>query len=100
MRGSSPRMTAQGSHPLHKTIHHPLFAGLVEADGELVAVDGGDVAVAEFQVEDAVADAEGGRGAGGFPDECAFDGEGCVLLVRAPGAAPGTTPLPVPPPQG
>jgi hypothetical protein len=37
----------QRSHPLHKTIHHPLLAGLVEGDGELVAVDGGDVAVAE-----------------------------------------------------
>jgi hypothetical protein len=31
-----------------------LLAGLVELDGQLVAVDGGDVAVAEFLVEDAV----------------------------------------------
>jgi hypothetical protein len=36
------------SHPLHKTIHHPLFARVVELDGQLVAVHGGDVAVAEF----------------------------------------------------
>ena len=41
-------MDSTNSHPLHKTIHHPLFAGLVEADGQLVAVHGGDVAVAEF----------------------------------------------------
>jgi hypothetical protein len=32
------------SHPLHKTIHHPLFAGVVELDGQLVAVHGGHVA--------------------------------------------------------
>jgi hypothetical protein len=43
-------------NPLHETIHHALFAGLVEGNGQLVAVDGGDVAVAEFQVENAVAE--------------------------------------------
>ena len=43
------------SHPLHKAIHHPLLPGLVELDGEFVAVDGSDVAIAEFLVEDAVA---------------------------------------------
>ena len=43
------------SRPLHETIHHALLPRLVELDGELVAVDGGDVAVAEFLVEDAVA---------------------------------------------
>src|SRR5262249_39848100 len=63
------------SHPLHETIDHPLLPRLVELDGELVAVDGGDVAVAEFLVEDAVADREVGDGAGGFGDELAFDGE-------------------------
>jgi hypothetical protein len=63
------------SRPLHKTIHHALFAGLVEGDGELVAVDVDDVAVAEFLVEHAVADREGGGGAGGFGDQFAFDGE-------------------------
>ena len=40
-------------------IHHPLFARLVEADGELVAVHGGHVAVAEFLVKHALADREG-----------------------------------------
>ncbi len=63
------------SHPLHKTIHHPLLPGPVELDRQLVAVDGGDVAVAEFLVEDAVAGREGGDGAGGFGDQFAFDGE-------------------------
>ena len=47
------------SHPLHKTIHHALFAGLVEMDGQLVAVHGGDVAVAEFLMKHAVAGGEG-----------------------------------------
>src|SRR6185437_4560742 len=35
----------KGSHPLHKTIHHALFAGFVEVDRQLVAIDGDDVAV-------------------------------------------------------
>jgi hypothetical protein len=39
-------------HPPHKTIHHALFTRLVEADGELVPVDGYDVAIAEFEVEE------------------------------------------------
>ena len=43
------------SHPIDKTIHDPLFAGVVELDGELVAVHGYDVAVAEFQVKHALA---------------------------------------------
>ena len=63
------------SHPLHKTIHHALLAGLVELNRQLVAVDGGDVAVAEFLVEDAVAEGEGGDGAGRFGDQLALDGE-------------------------
>jgi hypothetical protein len=50
---------AADSHPLHKAIHHSLFAGVVEPDGQLVAVHGGDVAVAEFLVKHAGADVEG-----------------------------------------
>ena len=46
-------------NPLHKAIHHALFAGLVEGDGELVAVHGHHVAVAEFLVKHALADSEG-----------------------------------------
>src|SRR5262249_40026457 len=40
-----------------KRIDHPFFARLVEGDGELVAFDRDDVAVAEFLVEHALADA-------------------------------------------
>jgi len=47
------------SHPLHKTIHHPFLPGPIELDGQLVAVDRGDVAVAEFLVENAVAEIKG-----------------------------------------
>jgi len=49
------RVKGPPSHPLHRTVRHPLFAGLVELDVELVAVDGDHVAVAELEVEDAVA---------------------------------------------
>jgi hypothetical protein len=76
------------SHPLHKTIHHALLAGAVELDRQLVAVDGGDVAVAEFLMKHAVAEREGGDGAGGFGDQFAFDGErqaaGAVAFVAGP----------------
>jgi energy-converting hydrogenase Eha subunit C len=44
------------SHPLDKTIDHALLAGAIELDRQLVAVDRGDVAVAEFLMEDAVAE--------------------------------------------
>src|SRR4029077_18277500 len=72
------------SPPLHKTIHHALLAGAVELDGELVAVDRGDVAVAEFLMKDALAEREGGHGAGRFGDQFALDGE-----RRAADRAPG-----------
>ena len=44
------------SNGLNKPVQHLLLAGLVEIDGELVAFDGRDVAVAEFLMEDSVAD--------------------------------------------
>jgi hypothetical protein len=44
------------SHPLDKTIDHALLAGAVELNRQLVAVDRGDVAVAEFLMKDAVAE--------------------------------------------
>ena len=47
------------SHPFHETIHHALFAGRVELHRQLIAVDRGDVAVAEFLMEDAVAGCAG-----------------------------------------
>lgn len=45
---------------LHERVEHHLPAGLVEIDGELVAVDAGDGAGAELDVEDAGALAIGG----------------------------------------
>src|SRR5262249_30866549 len=63
------------SHPLHKAVHHPLLAGLVELHDELVAVDRGDVAVAEFLVEHAIADGKWRDGADRFGHQLAFDGE-------------------------
>src|SRR5690349_10757611 len=62
-----PRYCCRGdralSHPLHKTVDHLLLAGLVEGDGELVAVDLHHMAIAEFLVEDAVIQREfGNRG--------------------------------------
>ena len=46
------------SNLFHKSIQHALLAGAVEVDGELVPLDGSDIAVAELDVEDAVADEE------------------------------------------
>jgi len=85
------------SHPLDKTIHHALLAGAVELDGELVAVDRGDVAVAEFLVKHAVAQCEGGDRAGRFGDQLALDGERHATRVTP---LASDTPLPNPPPQG
>src|SRR5262249_57393489 len=69
--GMEPRKNARASHTLDKTIHHPLLAGFVELDRELVAVDRRDVAVAELLVKDAVADRELGDGASRLGDELA-----------------------------
>lgn len=41
--------------PFDEAIHDVFFAGFFEVDGEFVAFDGGDDAVAEFVVEDAFA---------------------------------------------
>ena len=46
------------SDPLHKPVEHTLLAGAVEIDRQLVAFDAGDGAIAEFLVEDAVAEGE------------------------------------------
>src|SRR5262245_29707797 len=93
------------SYPLHKTIHHAFLARLVELNRQLVAVDVDDVAVAKFLVKHAVADREGGDGAGGFGDELAFDGERAaaargIAAERLAAGAERSTPLPSPPPQG
>src|SRR5690606_35500417 len=46
------------SHRRHEPVEHALLAGLVEVDRKLVALDRGDVAVAEFLVKHPVADLE------------------------------------------
>src|ERR687898_371968 len=43
------------SHTLDERVHHPLLAGLVELNGELVAIHRDHVAVTEFLMEDAIA---------------------------------------------
>src|SRR5262249_58276708 len=94
-QATRPVRSTPHSQPLHEAIDHPFLARVVELDSELVAVDGGDVAVAEFLVEDAVADRELGDGARGFGDELAFDGErkararlAARACVHAPSLAP------------
>ena len=69
------------SRPLDKTVDHLLLAGLVEGDGELVAVDLDDMAVAEFLVEHAVVERKLRDGAGGFGDQLALDGDRAALVA-------------------
>src|ERR1700736_5664070 len=90
MRTSRSMLTEVGRlHPLHEAIHHALLAGLVELDGELVAVDRGDVAVAELEVEHAVADREGGNRAARAGGELALDGERGAGLRATTRSRPG-----------
>src|SRR5262245_38551574 len=69
------------SHPFHKTVDHLLLAGLLEGDGELVAIDLHDMAVAELLVEDAVIQREFGN-RGGFRHQLALDHHGAALVAR------------------
>src|SRR5680860_1862638 len=48
------------SHPLDETVDHLLAPGLLEIDGQLVAVDRGHPAIAELLVENARADIDAG----------------------------------------
>src|SRR5471032_588680 len=76
--------------PLDKTIDHLLLAGLLERDGELVAVDLHHLAVAEFLVKHAIAERELRGRAGGFRDQFALDGHRRALVAgKAAGVAPG-----------
>src|SRR5262245_37580070 len=75
VHGRGVCQNGSASHPPHKTIHHLLLTGLVERDGELVAVDHDDVAVAELLVEHAIADRKLGSRAGRLGDQLALDGE-------------------------
>src|SRR5579883_1177393 len=63
------------SRPAHEAVHHPLLAGLVERDGELIALDPDHVAVAEFLVKHAIADRKGRDRPGRFRHQLALDGE-------------------------
>src|SRR3954465_6199531 len=63
------------SNPLDEAVDHPLFAGAVERNGKLVAVDMRPVAVAELLGEHAIANAERRHGSSRFCDELAFDGQ-------------------------
>ena len=81
------RQTDPLPHPLHKPVQHPFLPGLVEINRQLVAVDPGDVAVAEFEVEDAVADGIGGIRAGGTGHQFAFDGGAAARAGFAVGDA-------------
>src|SRR5215467_13805392 len=73
-------------YPLHEMIHHLLLARLIERDGELVALDVDDVAVAEFLVEHAVADCVGRDGPSRFRYQFALD--------RCRAAQTGSRPIP------
>src|SRR5215468_7546425 len=75
-------MPRRRSSPFHKAVHHLLLAGLVEGDGELVAVDLHHMAVAEFLVEHAVVEIEFGHRAGGFRHQLALDGDRRALVAR------------------
>src|SRR5215467_336048 len=63
------------SHPSHPAIERLLLAGLVEQDGQLVALDRDHVAIAEFLMEHPIADRELGGRAGRLGDQLALDGE-------------------------
>src|SRR5437899_9316109 len=77
--GIAPRFSC-GSHPLHETIDHLLLAGLLEGDGELVAVDLHHLAIAELLVKHPVVQRKLRNGAGGFRDQLAFDGHRAALV--------------------
>src|SRR5215475_13775905 len=71
-RARSPRR-ASALGFLDEAVDDLLLAGLVEGNRQLVALDAHDAAVAELQVEDAVAGAVvAGGGAVGGGDEAAF----------------------------
>src|SRR5579864_2786073 len=70
------------SRPLDKTVDHLLLAGFVEGDGELVAVDLDDMAVAEFLVEHAIVQRKFRHRAGGFGDQLALDRHRGPLVAR------------------
>ena len=72
-------MTRKGSETSparHEVVDHTLLPGVVEVDRQLVAVDSGHGALAEFLVEDTRARLESSPARRRRGDELAFDGEG------------------------
>src|SRR5688572_4533668 len=53
---------AASARPIDEAVEHALLARLVEVDGELVAVDAHDAAIAEFLMKHAIARGEACRG--------------------------------------
>src|ERR1700761_7549008 len=88
---SAPRSRRGARSPLlDEAVDHPLLARLLEGDGQLGALDHGDLAVAELDVEHPVAalvEARAGVGVGGG-DQAAF-----ALDHLAAGGAAGGAPV-------
>src|SRR5687767_6995391 len=73
--------------PRHKAVQHPLLAGLVEVDGELVALHGDDLPVAELLVEHPLAARVAAAPACRGGDQLRLDGlrtGGAPAVVAAP----------------
>src|SRR5262245_1539485 len=87
------RLGCGGSDPLHdpsarhEAVQNPLLAGLVEVDGELVAVDGDDQPVAELLVEHPFSTGIAGAAAGRGGHQLGLDGlgtGGAAAVVAGP----------------
>src|SRR5882724_653010 len=67
--------TTLPSRPYDEAVHHPFGAGLIEIDQQLVALNRDDPAIAEFLMEDALADGIGRRAgrSGGYDLRLRFD---------------------------
>src|SRR5690606_9261332 len=75
------RTNGRTSPALDEAVEHFFRPGLLEIDGELVALDGGDGAVAEFQVKHPLAQSIGRGRTGGAGDQFAVDGQGSGTLA-------------------
>src|SRR5277367_2419429 len=97
--GDSPpapeRGAGRASRPRDEAVDHLLFAGSLEGDGELVALDAEDPAVAELLVKHPVAQAVGARGLGvGDGDQASLALDHPRPAGRSAGVAAGLRPLP------
>ena len=73
LRTDARSTVAIGSRPLDEAVDDLLLAGLVEGDGQLVAIDPDHFAIAELLVKHAVAEREFGGCSGGLRDQLALD---------------------------